>query len=89
MKIAVERFSKTWGLRTHDGYLNFMNEARIAVMIDMTFNLGSPGFSPRKWPKFSFALLTINYEKAGIEILDSEYRKQTKGRAWRNSYIMS
>jgi hypothetical protein len=43
---------------------------------------------PDKWPKFNHAVRSCNWEVAALEIMDSQYAKQVKSRAVRNSAIM-
>ena len=60
-----------------------MNAERTAVVLDMTFNLGT-----FKWPKFTAAVESLNWSRAGDEIMDSLYAGQVGARARRNAQIM-
>lgn len=64
-------------------HLNNMNAGRTAVILDMTYSLGSI-----RWPKFTQAVHACNWKKAGDEIMDSQYAKQVNNRARRNAAIM-
>tara|TARA_R100001015_G_C4473539_1_gene56403 strand:+ start:45 stop:473 length:429 start_codon:yes stop_codon:yes gene_type:complete len=54
------------------------NEAKEVVM-DMCYNLGIRGFS--KFKKTIYYLETEQYQEASVEMLDSLWAKQVKGRA--------
>ena len=75
---AVSEAKNYW-----EEHLNSMNAERTAVVLDMTYNLGSI-----KWPKLTQAIHACNWKKAGDEIMDSLYAKQVKNRARRNAAIM-
>lgn len=66
--------------------MNSLNAQRTAVILDMTYNLGS--IRADKWPKFNAALRSCKWEEAAKEIMDSKYAKQVKSRAVRNAAIM-
>lgn len=56
--------------------LNDLSSERQAVLIDMTFNLGSV-----RWPKLTNAINEKEYDQAAEEILDSKYATQVGKRA--------
>ena len=47
-----------------------MKDERKAVLIDMTYNLGS-----LKWVKFTAAIKNKDWNKAAVEIIDSKYAR--------------
>ena len=72
-------------IRTLPWYNN-LSEPRQIVIIDMIYNLGLPGF--RKFEKLINSIKAGDYEKAGHEIENSRYYKQTGNRAKSNADIM-
>jgi lysozyme len=60
-----------------------MNAERTAVLIDMTFNLGSV-----RWPKLTAAIKKKDWANAAKEIMDSKYANDVGERARRNACIM-
>ena len=56
-----------------------LNEPRLAVLINMAYNLGMPRLLTFK--KMFAALAEGDFETASIEMLDSKWAKQVKGRA--------
>lgn len=63
-----------------------MNAQRTAVILDMTYNMGS--LRSEKWPKLHQAIRNCHWVEAGKEIMNSLYAKQVKTRAVRNAAIM-
>ena len=59
--------------------LHGLNDARIAVLINMAFNLGMNGL--RKFKKTLAYIEQGDFENASIEMLDSKWRKQVGYRA--------
>ena len=49
------------------------------ILVDMSYNLGATRLS--KFKKFKRALETIDYSTASIEMIDSNWYRQTKGRS--------
>ncbi len=78
---AIVETKKSWG-----NSLNNMSAIRTAVVLDMTYNMGS--LRQDKWPKLHQAVQNRNWVEAGKEIMNSRYAKQVKSRAVRNSAIM-
>ena len=68
--------------------ISHLNEARMAVIIDMAFNMGITRFNDIKWPKFFNAVRNADWETATTEMLDSNWATQTKRRAVRLSKMM-
>ena len=58
-----------------------------AVVVNMCYQLGIRGFS--KFKKTIYYLETGQYEEASVEMLDSLWAKQTKGRAKELSSIIA
>jgi lysozyme len=59
----------------------------MAVLIDMTFNMGYGGLN--KFVKMWDALKNSDYTEASRQVLDSKYaRSVTKNRALRNAYAL-
>tara|TARA_Y100000593_G_C4299698_1_gene332690 strand:+ start:1784 stop:2212 length:429 start_codon:yes stop_codon:yes gene_type:complete len=58
-----------------------------AVVVNMCYQLGIRGFS--KFKKTIYYLETGQYEEASVEMLDSLWAKQTKGRAKELSNIIA
>jgi len=56
-----------------------LNKARLAVLINMAFNLGIHGLLSFK--KFLYYLSMDNYQRAADEMLNSKWAKQVGGRA--------
>ena len=79
MQRALSEVRNYWG-----DSLGACNAARTAVLIDMTFNLGSV-----RWPKLTAAVKSKNWAEASNQIMDSKYAKDVKGRANRNAAIMA
>lgn len=57
-----------------------MNAERTAVILDMTYNLGSI-----RWPKLTQAIHKCDWSEAAKQILDSKYANQVGIRADRNA----
>ena len=68
-------------------YNLLLNSARRAIITDMLFNMGISKFL--KFKKFIAALQNNDYKTASIEMLDSLWAGQVKGRAKELSEIMS
>lgn len=62
-------------------WVKLLNEARIAALINMTFNLGIGGLSGFK--NFLKALKEGNFDRATEEMLDSKWATQVGSRAYR------
>lgn len=60
-------------------YYAELNHERRGVIINMIFNLGFGSF--QKFTKMDAALKVHDYETASIEMLDSKWARQVKGRA--------
>jgi len=56
-----------------------MDETRQRVVADMLFNMGRPTLA--KFKNFLSALQEQNYERASVEMMDSNWARQVKGRA--------
>ena len=65
---------------------NRLNEARQAVLLDMCYNLGFTGL--KKFKKMLEALEVEAYHRASLEMLDSNWARQVKGRAVELAQIM-
>ena len=65
---------------------NNLNEARQAVLLDMCYNLGFAGL--KKFKKMLEALEVSAYHRAALEMLDSQWARQVKGRATELAQIM-
>ena len=59
--------------------IEHLNDARIAVLINMAFNLGMAGLL--KFKLFLYYLSMGDYERAADEMLDSRWAMQVGGRA--------
>jgi lysozyme len=79
---AIIETKNTWA-----NSLNSMNAQRTAVILDMTYNMGS--VRPENWPKLHQAVRSCSWAEAGKEIMNSLYAKQVKTRAVRNAAIMT
>lgn len=78
----VEKEIQTWK------FMDDLNEARQAVIIDMVFNMGIVRFNSGKWPKFFKAVIAGKWNDAKKEMLDSKWSRQTKTRAQRLARMM-
>ena len=56
-----------------------MDETRQRVVADMLFNMGRPTLA--KFKNFLSALQEQDYERASVEMMDSNWARQVKGRA--------
>ena len=56
-----------------------MDETRQRVVADMLFNMGRPTLA--KFKNFLSALQEQDYERASVEMIDSNWARQVKGRA--------
>lgn len=72
--------------RSSFDWFDTLDSARRIVVINMIFNLGLEGF--REFRKTIAYIRTGQYEKASVEMLDSTWSKQVKGRATELSEIM-
>lgn len=63
-----------------------LNGPRYAVLVNMMFNLGSSRF--RSFKNMISAVIDEDYTKASVEMLDSKWAKQVKGRAIELSKMM-
>ena len=72
-------------LNRYDWYVS-MNDNRRIVLIDMVYQMGLNGVL--KFKNMIKALENRNYRLAAVEMLDSNYAKQTPNRANRNAEIM-
>lgn len=63
-----------------------LSSIRKAVLSDMRYQLGNSGLS--KFKKMIKALEAEDYQLAAVELLDSDYAKQTPRRAKRNAYML-
>lgn len=68
-----------------DFYEN-LNESQQLALIDMVINMGFPKFC--KFKKMIAALKQGDYQKARLEMLDSNYATQVRRRALRNSDLI-
>src|ERR1051325_4632098 len=67
-------------------FFKLLDEARKMILIDMVFNLGIGGLMQFK--KMLAAIAEARYEDAAMEMLDSLWAKQVKGRAIELSGMM-
>ena len=79
MAIAVGKVNAKWGNK-----LANISSVRQAVLVDMTFNMGSTN----KFPKMEAAINKQDWDTAANEIMDSEYAGDVGDRAKRNACIM-
>jgi len=63
-----------------------LDEVRQEVLIDMCFNLGLPRFS--NFRKMLAAIELGDYDRASLEMLDSKWAEDVKGRAVKLSKMM-
>jgi lysozyme len=68
--------------------IEHLNEVRTAIIIDMAFNMGITRFNPTMWKKTFQAIVDEDWQKAKIEMLDSNWARQTKRRSVRLSQMM-
>lgn len=61
-----------------------MGDERLAVLVDMNYNLGSTN----KFKKMEAAIIAKDWETAAEELMDSKYAEQVGDRACRNACIM-
>ena len=73
-------------LITAHSCVEFLNAPRQMVCVNMAFNLGVPRL--KLFKNMWSAIHRKDYERASIEMLDSRWAKQVKGRATRLSDIM-
>jgi lysozyme len=65
-----------------------LNEPRLAVIIDMTFNMGMTRFNPQRWPNMFRAVVNEDWEEAGKQMLSSNWARQVKRRSVRLAEMM-
>ena len=63
-----------------------LNAPRFAALVDMAFNLGAGGLA--KFVKLRAALVERDYERAAVEMLDSEWAAQVGRRARVDAALM-
>ena len=63
-----------------------LNDVRIRVVLDMAFNVGVPRL--KGFVKMWKAIELDDYEQAAIEMLDSKWARQVKGRSYTLSRMM-
>jgi lysozyme len=68
--------------------IEHLNEVRTAIIIDMAFNMGITRFNPTMWKKTFQAIVDEDWQKAKIEMLDSNWARQTKRRSVKLSQMM-
>ena len=68
--------------------IEHLNEVRTAIIIDMAFNMGITRFNPTMWKKTFQAIVDEDWQKAKIEMLDSNWARQTKRRSAKLSQMM-
>jgi len=73
-------------LITAHSCVEFLNAPRQMVCVNMAFNLGVPRL--KLFKNMWSAIHRKDYERAAVEMLDSRWAKQVKGRATRLSDIM-
>jgi len=67
-------------------WFKLLDEVRQAVIVDMVFNMGMPRF---KGFKKTIKYISKNlFETASVEMLDSKWAKQVKGRSEKLSQMM-
>jgi lysozyme len=64
--------------KTYDWYAG-LNDARKAVIVNMLFNMGQTNFN--KFLKMKQALDVGDYPEAAVQMLQSKWAKQVKGRS--------
>ena len=65
-----------------------LNEPRLAVIIDMTFNMGMTRFNPQRWPNMFRAIANEDWEEASKQMLSSNWARQVKRRSVRLAEMM-
>jgi lysozyme len=65
-----------------------LNEPRLAVIIDMTFNMGMTRFNPQRWPNMFRAIVNEDWEEASKQMLSSNWARQVKRRSVRLAEMM-
>ena len=63
-----------------------LNDVRVRVVLDMAFNVGVPRL--KGFVKMWKAIELDDYEQAAIEMLDSKWARQVKGRSYTLSRMM-
>jgi GH24 family phage-related lysozyme (muramidase) len=64
----------------------YKSQATKLVILNIVFNIGLRGFS--KFKNTIKAIELDNLQRAGLELIDSSYLTDVKGRALRNAYIL-
>jgi len=74
----------------HDEWEQLWPESSVRqeVLIEMMFNMGRTRFRRSRWPGLTRALERGDYVKAAVEMLDSKWARQVKGRAVALSKLM-
>lgn len=75
-----------WEIKTRFSFYQNLSGTRKIVLLDMCFNLGIYRF--KRFKKMIAALYAGNYDKAALEMLDSNWAKQVGTRATRLSNMM-
>jgi GH24 family phage-related lysozyme (muramidase) len=65
-----------------------LNTEAQSAFIDMTYNMGTGWFNPKKWPKLHHALEQLDMDSAANSIMDSKYYKDTGKRAQENVLLI-
>tara|TARA_B100001094_G_scaffold333445_1_gene412457 strand:- start:3111 stop:3572 length:462 start_codon:yes stop_codon:yes gene_type:complete len=76
-------------MQEHDGFksaLSGCNDARVAVLMSMVYQIGFRGVS--KFKRMLTAMAEQNWERAADEMLDSRWARQTANRAKRHAEQM-
>ena len=81
IRIVEEELTQWWS------HWQSLNQTRQLVVADMMFNMGRPRLSQFKL--FLRALEASDYETAAVEMLDSKWAEQVKGRATTLAEMMS
>lgn len=73
-------------LKKSIGFYGKLDDARKAILLDMSYNLGISGLMQFK--NMLYAMNDKRYEKAAQEMLDSDWALEVKGRSARLATIM-
>ena len=68
--------------------IEHLNEVRMAIIIDMAFNMGISRFNPTMWPNFFRSIVSELWDDSVKEMLDSNWARQTKRRSVKLSKMM-
>ncbi len=77
---SIHIVQRDWG-----DILEILDPKRTAVLIDMTYNMGS---FRAKFPKFSGYMVSGEYDSASKQLIGTKYHKQVGKRATRNACII-